>query len=288
MNRDRSRQFPEELELLAGRVLGDLSPDEIQGVDGLGQQLRVELTSLELAAASAYLAFEARNPDPDHPLPASLAERIRGEAFWYLGNSNHLPSDLRANERLRTGLSVEVTDVPVSINAKRDQTSRGLSERLAWLVCAAATLLCIGLWVRQTNRQAKTSIPSMARAQLLQDATDLLTIQWSEGPNPFETAVAGDVVWSNDRQMGYMRFVGAPINQPHEWQYQLWIVDPTRDDEPVDGGVFDIVSTEEVVIPIHAKLPVAQPVAFAITVEKPGGVVVSTQENLPLLAAVTN
>jgi anti-sigma-K factor RskA len=77
-----------------------------------------------------------------------------------------------------------------------------------------------------------------------------------------------------------------PVNDPTVEQYQLWIIDPTRDDEPIDGGVFDIASTGEVIVPVQAKLLVNQPTAFAVTIEKPGGVVVSTQERFPLLATV--
>ena len=79
-----------------------------------------------------------------------------------------------------------------------------------------------------------------------------------------------------------------PPNDPSQEQYQLWIIDPERDAEPIDGGVFDVASSGEVVVPIQAKLKVLKPAAFAITIEKPGGVVVSTQERLPLLAQVVN
>ena len=52
-------------------------------------------------------------------------------------------------------------------------------------------------------------------------------------------------------------------------------MDPDRDRHPVDGGVFDVSGKGEVVIPIRAVLPVHGPSAFAITLEQPGGVVVS-------------
>jgi anti-sigma-K factor RskA len=57
----------------------------------------------------------------------------------------------------------------------------------------------------------------------------------------------------------------------------LWIFDGTRDKRyPVDGGVFDVpANSAEVVIPIRATLPIRKAAAFAVTVEKPGGVVVS-------------
>jgi anti-sigma-K factor RskA len=88
--------------------------------------------------------------------------------------------------------------------------------------------------------------------------------------------VQGDVVWSTAAQEGYMRLAGRPVNDPSAEQYQLWIVDPARDSRPLDGGVLDVdAETGEVVIPIDAKLAILQPAAFALTLEQPGGVVVS-------------
>jgi anti-sigma-K factor RskA len=85
-----------------------------------------------------------------------------------------------------------------------------------------------------------------------------------------------------------MRFVGLPANDTSAEQYQLWIFDGTRDDRyPVDGGVFDIpAGATEVVVPIHARLPVRQAALFAVTVERPGGVVVSSRERIVALAQV--
>ena len=48
------------------------------------------------------------------------------------------------------------------------------------------------------------------------------------------------------------------------------------------GGVFDVTDAEEQLIPIQAKLQVVKPVAFAVTIEKPGGVVVSDQETFAI------
>lgn len=52
------------------------------------------------------------------------------------------------------------------------------------------------------------------------------------------------MVWSTEGQEGYLRLKGLPANEPSRSQYQLWIVDPERDEFPVDGGVFDIPSGE--------------------------------------------
>ena len=78
-----------------------------------------------------------------------------------------------------------------------------------------------------------------------------------------------------------------PVNEPSDEQYQLWIFDKNQDEKtPVDGGVFDIASEGEVIVPIRAALKVRDPYLFAVTVEKPGGVVVSSRARLPLLGAV--
>jgi hypothetical protein len=42
----------------------------------------------------------------------------------------------------------------------------------------------------------------------------------------------------------------------------------------------------EVIIPINAKLKARKPAMFAVTVEKPGGVVVSDRKNIVALAKV--
>ncbi len=56
---------------------------------------------------------------------------------------------------------------------------------------------------------------------------------------------------------------------------------------PIDGGVFDIpAGATEVVIPINARLAVNDPAMFAVTIERPGGVVVSAREHIVALAKV--
>jgi len=110
--------------------------------------------------------------------------------------------------------------------------------------------------------------------------------EWSPTKDPLGKAATGEVVWNKDQQKGVMRFRGLAKNDPKLGQYQLWIFDKTRDDKyPVDGGVFDVDSeTGDVVVPIRATLPVAAPVLFAVTLEKPGGVVVSKRDRIVVTA----
>jgi anti-sigma-K factor RskA len=118
---------------------------------------------------------------------------------------------------------------------------------------------------------------------LRSEANDLIERKF-EGLGDFKSA-GGKVVWSDQLQEGFMSLSGIPVNDPGKAQYQLWIVDPKRDEAPVDGGVFDIPTDgSPVVIPISAKLALSNPQAFVITLEQPGGVVKSKQEKVVALA----
>jgi hypothetical protein len=85
-----------------------------------------------------------------------------------------------------------------------------------------------------TNHGCDDPIPSKAHAELLEQASDHIEIAWTSGTTPFDREVTGDVVWSSSLQRGFLRFVGMPINDRSLQQYQLWIIDSSRDDKPID------------------------------------------------------
>lgn len=123
------------------------------------------------------------------------------------------------------------------------------------------------------------------RAQMIASTATLVRWEFSATADPAAHGASGDVVWDPVAQRGYMRFKGLSANDAQQMQYQLWIFDGERDDRyPVDGGVFDIPATGEVVIPIRARLHVGKAALFAVTAERPGGVVVSGRERIVVLA----
>jgi anti-sigma-K factor RskA len=153
--------------------------------------------------------------------------------------------------------------------------ARGSSAALAWWLAAAAAVLAILGWWPKRGERALAPDELLARADTLRveaKGTDLAK------------ELRGDVLWSNALQSGYLRLSGLPLNDPRVEQYQLWIVDGDQKN-PIDGGVFDGASGE-LVIPIDAKLRVGTPKAFAITIEKPGGVVVSDLGRVAMLVNV--
>ncbi len=173
-----------------------------------------------------------------------------------------------------------------------------------WIAAAACVLLGIAAWRWRGPEEIATlppaSTPSITapppssappapptpadqREALL--ARGASKLEWAATKDPASQGATGDVVWSAKEQKGTMRFRGLAKNDPSVAQYQLWIFDKSRDQRyPVDGGVFDVGEGGDVVVPIQAKIPVGEAVLFAITVEKPGGVVVSKRERIVLTA----
>jgi hypothetical protein len=262
-------------ELLAGAVLGDLSDEEREELillePGETQAAREEL---ELTAALVDVTIGQIRVSNAPELSGKLRSQILDDADDFFAERNAISSKHAAQ-----------ADLPSEHHRKPTTPTVSARERMAWLAFAASLLLALGLWFTRPE-SAAFSTPAKARLALLNSSDDLIQSNWTAGKTPFENPVRGDVVWSNTRQTGFMRFVGMPINDPNLQQYQLWIIDPLRDDEPIDGGVFNVSSSGEVIVPIDAKLQVIEPAAFAITIEKPGGVVVSSQDRLPLLASV--
>jgi hypothetical protein len=181
-----------------------------------------------------------------------------------------------------------------------------------WIAAAACLLLAIGALVRRsppapvvtlpvTPTQTTATVappavpmtvaaltPAELREKLLA-AEGSARAEWTPTKDPLGKSASGEVVWNKEQQKGTMRFKGLAKNDPKSAQYQLWIFDKTRDEKyPVDGGVFDVDSdTGDVVVPIRATLPVNAPVLFAVTLEKPGGVVVSKREHIVVTAKMT-
>ena len=119
---------------------------------------------------------------------------------------------------------------------------------------------------------------------LIQDEPATKRLEFASASDPY-TGLSGEVIWNDEKQEGYMSLKNLAVNDPTKNQYQLWIVDPERDELPVDGGVFDITEKDgKSIIPIRNALAINKPVAFVITLEQPGGVVKSKQEVVVALA----
>lgn len=254
-------------ELLIDRVTEGLDPRTERRLDGLLWECPdLDPESFELAAAAIELAYTSAK----EPLPAALRDRVARQAADFYRQEQAVP------EAGPAGV--------VAFPSRQEETASNRSRWLGWLAAAAAMVLAVvGWWPEEEKRLD----PVAARSELIARAADLLELEWTATEDPAATGASGDVVWSTALQRGYMRFNSLQVNDPTVEQYQLWIFDAEQDERyPVDGGVFDVSAAGEVVVEITAKLEVTRPTLFAVTIEKPGGVVVSSRERLPLLARV--
>lgn len=300
-------------ELLADEACGSLEPAEQQELatlltQGIRQPGRDELMG---TAALVQVSLLRADPPAARRMPGALRHRLaaQGEHFIACHGGALTVTDLSdARDRLRPAmaggpaaagppgsLSPAITLAAAAAGPATSPVRRWISGATAgWSLAAMLAVAFVAYRVEGPRLEdpgtplpvaSASSTPAALRAALLASAGDAVTLPWQPPTQAGYAGVTGDVVWSQRRQAGYLRLVGLPVNDRMKAQYQLWIVDPERDTHPVDGGVFDVTATGEIIVPIQAKLPVIAPTAFAITLEQPGGVVVSTRPLLVIAAS---
>jgi hypothetical protein len=226
------------------------------------------------------------------PLPQHLATRIEAQT----------PQKKLGDAPIRLAPS----SVTKSVAPEQGGARPDFFRASGWLAAAACFALAVFSWFGHPDKPkvadaaptastvapiASTPIakPSLAdlRNALAADPS-ATTIPWSATKDPGATGASGDVVFSVEKQTGFMRFHGLAANDPKKHQYQLWIFDKAQDAKyPIDGGVFDVDSaTGDVIVQIEPKIRVTAPTLFAVTVENPGGVVVSKREHIVVTAKI--
>ncbi len=249
----------------SGHATAGTSPER----DVLEHFTAAEIEEFEAAAAAVACACVAHDAEE---LPADVRLRCSGAGRAVAAQAAivHGPSHQRPPLRFTTP----------SQSGRRRQTAP-----LGWI--AAAACLAIALVASWPRPAAAPPTPEQRMTALVQAAPDLTRWDW-EPWNDSYAGVTGEVVWSEAAQEGYLRLAGMPVNDPLAEQYQLWVVESSRGTPlqvpPVDGGVFNVSLAGEIVIPIRCAIPAEGVVAFAITVEQPGGVVVSDQSRKTVIA----
>ena len=253
------------------RALTDQESVELRSL--LQQSEGWHVNDFDYAAAAAHVALDP----PTEAMPEALKARIIGDAVH------------RATTMQTTGAAPSQRDLVTqsagaapAANDNKPQTGRILTW-MGWATAVAAAVVAVVGW--QDQLIAPPELAEM-RSALVETDSSIMKVAWTKTEDPLGTKVTGDVVWSDERQEGYMRFAGLPKNNPTEAQYQLWVFDKEGDARyPIDGGVFDVnTDTGEVIVAIKTAIKVNKATLFAVTLEKPGGVVVSTRERLVTLA----
>ena len=278
------------LDLLIKQVTEGLSPEEQRTLEAEGSAVTSAYAQdFERAAAAISLAAYASSSESPSPM---LRSRIEHEAQAFFSNTN-----------------VTALRSPQELASVKPRPSSRVSAA-GWYAAAACLVLAAFGWLRPPKLITAPptanihvtippivvpSVPTRAPPTPAEERAALLALPGSVKVNlsatkdPGAAGVTADAVWDPVTQRGFLRIVGLKPNDPRIEQYQAWVFDAVRDKRyPLDAGIFDVpANSSEVIVPIHAELPVHVAKAFAITVEKPGGVVVSPLHHVVVLGAVS-
>ncbi len=253
------------VDLLVSRAVGDLDAREEERLRGRLNGLPAHVAEgYDHAAAAIHLAFVGADLQP---LPSAMRSRLEQRAgTWNGGDPSAVPSELRA--------------LPPAVEAPAP-SSPAASPWLGWLVAAACLLLAFGAWRQRAPSPGVTTW----KWETLAAQEGTVELPWTPTEDALAEGASGAVLWNPSLQCGFMRIEHLATNDPSEHQYQLWIFDAQRDARyPVDGGVFDVPGEGPIIVPIDARLKVAEATLFAVTYERAGGVVVSARDPIVLTA----
>lgn len=281
MDKDREKL----IELLSDQVIFGLNEHESAELERLKQLFPDwEKDSFETAATVLSLS---NLPSGDN-MPAHLREKIAAQAESFFSQDDEIIEE--------SGSTPPMTERTVIETAPAKTFGW---QSLGWAFAAIAIVaLGISLWTLQSQPQREyvyNPTPTVTPTPTLNEQFNELLASDKTMKANFEGAafksLKGNVVWKNaeqkGEQKGYVRISGLPVNDKSKETYQVWIFDAAQDAKtPVNGGTFDVNENGEVIVPIDAEILVKDPKAFAITVEKPGGVVVSKQEKVAGIAKI--
>ena len=281
-------------ELLLDRATVGLDAGEHAELELLCAELGIDPDDESFDLAAAALAVAATPPER---LPAALRDKIAATTRGVSAGDGGV-SDAERRELKLVGSEpwrLRPQSTPLELVTYKLMAYSGWIAAAASLAFAAtlyfgrtpAVLPAPGGGIVKATAAAPESPADRARATLDRILNShgtqtvvapLMEADGSAGP----PAPVGQVVWNGDSNEGVLVLANLPaIDTPGD-AYQLWVVDAMRDERfPVDAGTFHVEpGTNKGLIQFSAKLPVAYPRAFAITIERAGGNVVSSQPPL--------
>ena len=271
------------LDLLILKATGEITKEELEQLTKLEEMFPEfkDDISFELTAAAISMV----DLPVEEKMPAHLQAKILADAERFYASPE---SEIKT---LKDSAETEEFQKTFDFEPKKS-----IWQSLGWLVAALACVaLAVNLWISYrrpteviTNPPQQitpTPTPGMSeqRQQLMASMPDVAQKEWSDFDPKKPLNVQGDVVWSNQAQKGFVRFRNLPVNDRSKETYQIWIFDETQKN-PVSAGVFDANENGEIIIPMNAAIKVTKPTMVGITVEKPGGVMVSSSEKVMAVA----
>lgn len=280
-------------DLLTKKATYGLDPAEQEQLEQLSAETNFLIDDSFDIAASAICMIDL---DTTEQMPANLQSKIFASADnYFAAKESRVEAPWPPPEKADAESDGDMQP-KFGFGPKRSSISSWLGWALAGAACIA---LAFNIYTTRVQEPevVKGPTPTITpekpdmkkQFDEMMSAPNMVKAKWGAMPTTSDDlkGVSGEIVWSDEKQAGFMRFRGLPVNDKSREQYQLWIFENAKlEDHPKDGGVFDVSTDGEVIIPIDAKLAAKDPKVFAITVEKPGGVVVSDRKKIAALAKV--
>ena len=248
--------------LLVDRALQGADAAEEAGLNCLLQHYP-DLDAEEFDRTVAALDL-ALSHGQEEPLPAGLMNRLQVQ-----GASINLES------KKTSSAAPVIVPLPTPAPVRRGAGAPSPLIWAGWLV--AAVVLFFAVVPQQPPKMSYSQLKERGALVVEGKKTDIV-----------KNDIQGEFIWDSNTQQGYMKLTGFDVNDPKVSQYQLWIFDDKdfTKKTPIDGGVFNVTNKKEVLIPIKPNIKVGKPALFAITVEPPGGVMVSKRDPLIFIGPV--
>lgn len=248
--------------LLADRALQGADAAEEAGLNCLLQHYpELDAESFDRAAAALDLALAHGE---EEPLPSGLMNRLQVQA----ASLNLEP------KKSSSAVAAVIVPLPTPVASVRGGAPSPLIWA-GWMV--AAVVLFFAVAPQQPPKLSYSQLKERGALVVEGKKTDIV-----------KNDIQGEFIWDSNTQQGYMKLTGFDVNDPKISQYQLWIFDDKdfTKKTPIDGGVFNVTNKNAVLIPIKPNIKVGKPALFAITVEPPGGVMVSKRDPLIFIGPV--
>jgi hypothetical protein len=269
-------------ELLADRAAQGLSPAEAVELEAIGGS---ENESLDRAAAALDRGL-SRGTGAE-VMPAEVRARLLAMGDqWSRNVGRERGPALRLAQPASTPASVALPTGTVRFGDRVFRLGTGLG---GW-IAAAACLGFAAIVVTRNPGQRVIEIPIVREIGEAFNSPVQGFDEFKERGDIVALATVGDdgteaeLVFDPAADRGFLAVAGLDPSEHSDRQYQLWVFDAGRaDPHPVNGGLFDVQPVQagaKIVIPVSTRLPVRNPVAFAVTVEPRGGSVVSEPQRI--------
>ena len=212
------------------------------------------LYALDLLEGDEFAGFETRlRTEPDL---RDLVEDLRNAAAAFAAGAPHRMPPPELEQRIGAAILASAKSSPPSVIVRQSW--------VPWAIAAGLMATCALLALDRARSERR--IAELEQRDIF-SRTQIAMLSSKLESAPQAQAV---VIWDSRKQEGVLKVVGAPVTAKDR-DYQLWIVDP-RYKQPVDAGVFGVQEDGTTKITFHPKSKVESVQAFAVSLERKGGV----------------